>query len=198
MNDYSLRGHPRERWIYYIAAATYAVMPFIVAIEGWLGLTIAIGTFLVFSLIFYFVDQFVWRFAAVRKLFRIPDLNGRWDCKGQQIGDNGAVIQEWTAEVTIKQTWTRISIAMNSGISRSRSGPASIEFDAGHGYRLLYNYMNEPKPGQDLHTHRGTCDLLFQGSCDSADGIYFNDHSRKSSGLITLTKTNLEGQNDGN
>lgn len=189
MHDYSLRGHPRERLIFYIAAAAFSLMPLITTLKGWIGVGVAITTFAVFSVIFMLFDRFVWRTGLFRKVFRLPDLNGNWNCVGTQLDEDGNVTSEWTGSVTISQTWSRISVALQTESSRSRSGPASIECDEGHGFRLLYTYQNEPAPGQKpLAPHRGTSELIFDDNCQAADGLYFNDHNRKSFGRMKLTK----------
>lgn len=51
MNDYSLRGHPRERLIFYIAAAAFSLMPLITTLKGWLGVGFAVTTFADFSVL---------------------------------------------------------------------------------------------------------------------------------------------------
>jgi hypothetical protein len=189
MHDYSMRGHPRERLIYYLAAAAFSLMPLATTLTGWLGVGIAVGSFTLFSGLFYLFDHYAWRITPVRRLFKLPDLNGKWTCAGTQIDSSGAVTKEWQAAVTIKQTWSRLCIALQTDSSRSRSGPASIEHDEGHGYRLLYTYQNDPVPGQKpLAPHRGTCELIFNDECNLAEGVYFNDHNRQSFGRIKLTK----------
>lgn len=189
MNDYSMRGHPRERLIYYLAAATFSLMPLVTTLKGWLGVGVAVSSFTLFSLLFAAFDRYVWRLAPIRRLFGLPDLNGKWLCVGSQIDADGNVTKEWQATVTIKQTWSRLCIALQTDSSRSRSGPASIEFDEGHGYRLLYTYRNDPVPGQKpLVPHQGTCELIFTDDCASAEGVYFNDHNRQSFGRMKLTK----------
>ncbi|MFM8477035.1 MAG: hypothetical protein ACKOEO_14750 [Planctomycetaceae bacterium] len=189
MNDYSMRGHPRELLIFYLAAAAYFLLLLVATLEGWLGVGLAVSWLTLFSLLFKVIDHYVWRLALIRRLFGLPDLNGKWLCVGNQIDADGNVTKEWRATVTIKQTWSQLSIALQTDSSRSRSGPASIEFDEGHGYRLLYTYRNDPVPGQKpLVPHQGTCELIFADDCTSAEGVYFNDHNRQSFGRMKLTK----------
>ena len=190
MHDYSMRGHPRERLIFYIAAAAFSLMPLITTLQGWVGVSVAVTTFAIFSGLFLLFDRFLWRIGPFRRTCRLPDLNGKWTCAGSQIDSDGSVTNEWSADVVITQTWSRISVALQTDTSRSRSGPASIECDEGHGFRLLYTYQNDPVPGsQSLAPHKGTCELIFDEACTSADGLYFNDHNRQSFGRIKLTKT---------
>ncbi|MBL8889747.1 MAG: hypothetical protein JNL67_07190 [Planctomycetaceae bacterium] len=189
MHDYSMRGHPRERLVFLLAAAAFSLMPLATTLQGWLGVGVALSSFTLFSGLFVLFDRYLWRIGFLRRLFGLPDLNGRWSCVGAQIDTCGNKIKEWNATITIKQTWSRLSIALHNDSSRSRSGPASIESDEGHGYRLLYTYNNEPMPGDKALTpHRGACELIFNIECSSADGVYFNDHNRQSFGRMKLTK----------
>ncbi|GIW83138.1 MAG: hypothetical protein KatS3mg105_4945 [Gemmatales bacterium] len=190
MHDYSMRGHPRERLIFVLAAAAFSIMPLITTLSGWLGVGLAVTNFTIFGVLFVLFDRFVWRTWAVRRLFGLPDLNGKWICHGRQFDRNGNVTQEWEGVATIVQTWSRISVAIYTETSRSRSGPASIERDEGHGVKLVYTYQNEPAPGQpNLNPHRGTCELLFSEDCTEAIGTYFNDHNRRSFGELKLTRS---------
>ncbi|MEZ5941135.1 MAG: hypothetical protein R3C18_07075 [Planctomycetaceae bacterium] len=190
MHDYSMRGHPRERLIYFLAAAAFSIMPLITTLSGWLGVGLAATNFTLFGLLFVAFDRFIWRWWPVRRILGLPDLNGKWNCEGQQYDENGNAGRSWEGTITIVQTWSRLCVATKTETSRSRSGPASIEKDEGHGFRLLYTYQNDPMPGQpNLTPHRGTCELVFDEDCTQATGIYFNDHHRRSFGRLTLTRS---------
>lgn len=191
MHDYSMRGHPRERQIYYIALLAFSLMPLLTTLAGWVGVTKSVGTFSVFALLYVAFDKYGWRAKWVRKCLGFPDINGRWVCRGRQMNDQNETVQEWQADITIVQTWSRISVTLKTEHSTSLSGPASLCREDGHGFRLLYNYSNEPLPGEgQLRPHHGTCDLVFTDACDSATGVYFNDHNRLTFGRMTLTKQN--------
>ena len=189
MHDYSMRGHPRERLIYYLAAASFSLVPLVTSLSGWIGVTQAISTFAVFTLMFLAFDKFLWRLTWLRRLFGMPNLNGSWMCRGQRLDASGQVVQEWTAKVRIKQTWSRIAVCLQTETSTSRSGPASIAKDEGLGFRLLYSYRNDPHPGSPtMSPHDGTCDLVFDEECRTAKGIYFNDFNRQTFGRMELNK----------
>lgn len=189
MHDYSMRGHARERQIYLLAAAAFSVMPLLTSLSGWLGVSISIGTATLFGAMFWAFDRYVWRWWPLRKALGFPNLNGQWACEGQRLGTNGSVDTEWSALVTIVQTWSRIAVAMQTAQSASLSGPASLTWDDGVGFRLLYTYVNQPQPGQDtMHVHRGTCELTFDEACLKATGVYFNDHNRLTFGRMKLAR----------
>ncbi|WP_437207084.1 hypothetical protein [Planctomicrobium sp. SH664] len=189
MHDYSMRGHPRERIIFYLAIGASTLLPVITAISGWIGIGLAVTSFTLFSVLFLVFDRYLWKLSLIRRLLGLPDLNGKWHCQGERFDSDGNPAQTWTGTVTIKQTWSRLSVAICTDTSRSTSGPASITADDGHGIRLLYNYQNEPRPGQPvLSPHHGTCELIFDEACTSATGMYFNDHNRRSFGQMKLTR----------
>jgi hypothetical protein len=131
----------------------------------------------------------VWHWWPVRKSLGFCDLNGLWKCEGQRLNPDGSTENAWVGEVTIVQTWSRISITLKTAQSISRSGPASLVKEDGVGYCMLYTYSNEPEPDQaDLHIHRGTCELRFAEDCSEANGFYFNDRHRLTFGRMKLTK----------
>jgi hypothetical protein len=189
MHDYSVRGHARERQIYLLAAVAFSVMPLLTSLSGWIGVSISIGTATIFGIVFWLFDRLVWRWWPVRKALGFCDLNGKWNVTGQRLNSDGTVANEWTAALTIVQTWSRISVVLTTGQSISRSGPASLTCEDGIGHCLLYTYMNDPEPNQpNLKIHRGTCELRFANSCSEATGVYFNDQHRLTFGRMKLTK----------
>ncbi|MBS0207198.1 MAG: hypothetical protein JSS49_30345 [Planctomycetes bacterium] len=195
MHDYSVRGHARERQIYLLAALAFTVMPLLTSLSGWIGVSISIGTATVFGLVFWFFDRFVWRWWPIRKLLGFCDLNGIWDVDGQRLNPDGSIASEWTGQLTIVQSWSRIAIALKTGQSLSRSGPASLTREEGVGHFLLYNYMNDPEPNQaGLQMHRGTCELRFAENCNEGAGVYFNDQHRLTFGRMALKKRSSAGK----
>lgn len=189
MHDYSMRGHARERQIYWLAAAAFSVMPLLASLSGWVGVTISIGTATVFGIVFWLFDRYVWRWWPVRKWLGFCNINGKWDCSGHRLNPDGSVANEWSGEMTIVQTWSRIAISLSTTQSVSRSGPACLTRDEGLGFSMLYTYTNDPAPNQPaLHIHRGTCELRFADSCSEGSGIYFNDQHRLTFGRMRLTK----------
>lgn len=117
----------------------------------------------------------------------LPDLNGRWRVTGQtsfvdplagaRSGQGAAmrfiaaglgkwhrrqppptVMSRWEAAATIAQTWSELSVFLEteSSSSASRSGSILINQDGGLP-TLTYEYLNTPKPGarQTMQIHRG-------------------------------------------
>lgn len=195
MNDYSMHGHARERQIYWLAAVAFSVMPLLTSLSGWLGVTISVGTATVFGLLFWLFDRHVWRWWPVRVWLGFPNLNGTWKCVGHRLNDDGSSEEEWQGDMSIIQTWSRLSATLRTGRSLSKSGPASLIREDGVGYCLLYTYVNEPEPNQaDLHIHRGTCELRFDDTCAEATGFYFTDRHRLTFGRLTLSKQAVNGK----
>ncbi len=189
MNDYSVRGHARERQIYWLAALAFSAMPLLKSLSGWVGVTISVGTASLFAGIFWLFDRKVWRWSPVLKFLGFCDLNGTWDVVGQRLNPDGSTESDWSGQMTIVQTWSRIAIVLKSSQSRSISGPASLSREEGFGFRLLYTYSNEPEPDQPaLRNHRGTCELVFSETCSDGTGVYFNDQQRLTFGRMQLKK----------
>ncbi|GGI27356.1 MULTISPECIES: hypothetical protein [Bradyrhizobium] len=71
---------------------------------------------------------------------------------------------------------------------------AALICDDAEGYRLLYNYRNDPAIGEvDLRSHLGSCMLIFSKDLESAEGEYFNGHGRFTFGTISLKRDHGKG-----
>lgn len=134
-------------------------------------------------------DTWAWRSSPMLKVLKIPDLNGDWECAGTTLGPDGAVLHQWTAVVTISQTWEKIRVYLNTGQSRSASVSAALLNEPGCGHRLMYSYRNEPKIGEpELNPHVGYCELVFDQPLAAAEGDYFNNKGRVTFGRMALTR----------
>ncbi|HDR9128372.1 TPA: hypothetical protein QDB31_005467 [Burkholderia vietnamiensis] len=143
----------------------------------------------VYAFLYWLFDRRVWKLSYVAKLLRVPDLSGTWSCVGQAINPDGSLGSAWTAEIVIVQSWDRVRIRLKTAQSASNSVTAAIVYDEADGYRLMYNYKNEPNIDQvDLSAHRGFAELTFDRNLESAVGEYFNGHGRFTYGTMKLTR----------
>lgn len=142
-----------------------------------------ISTFgVVFIALFYLFDRHLWK-SKLSKLSKIPNINGDWEGK-IETSHNGR--EEIDVKVTIKQTWSSISIILETANSRSKSEVASISMSKS---RLVYQYFNEPSFSsvKTLHKHYGITMLDFKGN-DILKGFYFTDRDRQTHGDINLKR----------
>src|SRR5262249_53247387 len=114
------------------------------------------GTFTLYGLSYELFRRRLWRLQPVRTLcrIRVPNLEGHWRGVLKSSFDEHAAKHSVT--VDIKQTWTDISVRLNSEHSCSRSLIGAITVDDED--VLFYEYLNEPRAGSvgTMHTHRGT------------------------------------------
>lgn len=144
----------------------------------------------VFLGLYWFFDTCCWKWGCIRRHLLVPNLNGTWACDGLSMFRRGRRVDyPWTAEITIRQSWTRIIVRQRGAKSKSRSVAASLRHEPGAGYRLIYQYENEPELGEpELDRHFGTCDLVFDEDGETADGRYFTDWPRMTAGQMLLTR----------
>lgn len=197
MHDYSIDKHPKEKIIFWLAFLAILSTPYIrnlldfviQYLGGYDGLVVAMPAIAIFAAIYNLFNAYLWKLSWLRKFLLVPDLNGTWKCKGKTILKNGATSDfEWTGDITIIQSWSKISILFQ-GKSGSKSISASLYEEKGVGYKLLYQYKNDPKVTEtDLHVHTGTAELTFDPSCKEAIGHYYTDHNRNTVGSIHLKK----------
>lgn len=136
-------------------------------------------------------------FAFERRFWKLPIFQG-WLVPFPSLAGNwkGTINYKWNnvdnnkdINLTIRQTFLRIQIIVETdeSISRSICGSFDIERMRGRQY-LIYSYLNEPKAmvRDRSQIHYGTAMLEFNDRGDSLKGSYWTD--RKSVGDIILTK----------
>ena len=144
---------------------------------------------LIYGGLYWLFDQHVWKLPRLSKLLKVPDLTGTWVCHGQTLKADGTPDRDWSAELAIVQSWDRLRVRLKTAQSTSQSIAAALVYDQADGYRLLYNYRNEPGIGQPhLSGHRGSAELLFSPDLKSAKGEYFNGHGRYTFGTMQLER----------
>ena len=147
---------------------------------------------LIYMGLYWIFESRIWKWRRLSDLLKVPDLSGTWDCKGETLSEGRAV---WVGEVTIVQSWDKLRVRLKTDQSGSNSVAAALVFDqADGGFRLLYNYKNEPRIGEaELKGHRGSAELIFASDLQIAEGEYFNGHGRYTYGTIKLTRRGKHG-----
>lgn len=199
LHDYAIDRHPKQKVVYFLAFAAIVVAPYV---NSWLALLLdgadtsklplatAVPVATLFGGIFWLFNQYLWRWAPIRKFLLVPDLNGTWTCIGKTITKEGQPFEfDWTAKITIVQSWSRMQISLATERSRSGSVAASLSNEHADGFKLIYYYKNDPAVTErDLHRHGGSCQLLFDPACQSATGSYFTDQERATVGTMSLRR----------
>ena len=144
--------------------------------------------------LYWWFDTRAWKQPTLAKLLKVPDLAGAWHCDGQTVNADKTPGFKWECEVTIVQSWDKLRVRLRTQQSGSNSIAAALVFDQADGFRLLYNYKNEPKIGEpELTAHRGSAELTFSHDLQSAEGEYFNGHGRFTFGTMRLTRSKSNG-----
>lgn len=147
------------------------------------------GAGVVFMVLYWLFDQYIWRWSYLSNLLKVPDLGGDWHCTGQTLNPDGTPSYAWSGTVTIIQSWDKLRVRLKTAQSGSNSITAALIWDKADGYRLLYNYRNDPKIGEtELKSHLGFADLIFAKDRQSAEGEYFNGHGRFTFGTMLLRR----------
>lgn len=202
-HEYSILGHNRAvigRHLGTVAAAiasaSVLLFGFVVELVGALGVPSIppiilwpVTAGVIFSLVHWAFNRFVWRWTRVVAWLKIPDLNGEWHCAGLTLNESKEVQHEWQGTVTICQSWEKLWLNLKTSQSSSHSEAAALIREPNGGFRLMYRYRNDPKIDErELHAHVGFAELLFDPSLKSADGDYFNNKGRYTFGTIKLTR----------
>lgn len=148
-----------------------------------------VGAGAVYAVLYWLFDRHMWKLPALSGVLRVPNLSGKWRCDGQTINPDKTAGYTWQGEVTIIQIWDRLRVRLRTAQSGSNSIAAALVYEEADGFRLMYNYINEPNIDQpELAAHRGFADLTFAKNLQTADGEYFNGHGRFTFGTMHLSR----------
>jgi len=142
--------------------------------RGYITLIWAGSPLATYGMLFWFFDNFFWRFPIINKLINIPNLNGTYEGKLKSSYDNFKNTVNFT--LTIKQTFNKIVVKLKTGTSESESLSAFLKRE-GTTALLVYNYHNEPTTVEKatLNEHKGTAWLKFDLVKNTFEGRYYTD-----------------------
>ncbi|WP_261881946.1 pancortin-3 [Vibrio pelagius] len=201
MHDYAIFGHSRTtigRWLgvasITLSGGASSLFAWAQTASGW---TVFAGASLTAAFIYFVLHLLFDKYAWKLPFFKIPDLNGVWEVRGETLEEDGKVRFPWTAQIDIEQTWEKIAICLKTSQSSSESYTATISKKAGTngGWVLHYSYANTPEAGQyhELNAHKGYCEVIIDKALTSGEANYFNSNGRRTFGKMYLTR---EGLND--
>jgi hypothetical protein len=144
-----------------------------------------IGAGTIYAVLYWLFDRHIWKWPRLAGLLRVPNLAGKWRCIGQTVNPDKTPGWTWRGEVTIAQSWDRIRVRLSTEQSGSNSVSASLAYDEAAGFRLMYNYRNDPNIDEpELQSHSGFAELIFSPDLATASGEYFNGHGRYTFGTM--------------
>ena len=204
-HEYALIGGMNRsqvgRWLGVVAATVSAGCVFVlltlVDLAQSFGLNAAlppsilslVGAATVFTVLYWVLDRHAWKWQALGLLLKVPDLGGKWECKGETLNPDGSLKFTWDGTLTIIQSWDRLRVHLKTATSGSNSVNAAIVSDPVEGFVLLYHYKNDPRIGEpELRVHRGCAELKFSHDRLTASGEYFNGYGRDTFGRMQLKK----------
>ena len=155
---------------------------------AWWITTPSFGAF--YTVFYWLFDRHVWRFKSLHLLglVKIPDLNGKWVGSIDSSYGNGGSTQ--TVSLSITQTWSRITIRLDSDYSNSYSEAVTIRNLDLDTPELVYVYWNEPKSlaMDSMEAHRGTA--ILELSSNMLIGSYYTGRGRREIGTIKVARAN--------
>lgn len=118
-----------------------------------------------------------WRFSS------IPDIRGTWVGYARSSHNEGTY---HPVLLYIHQTWTKISVILETTSSRSSSTMASLNTRESQEAGLKYEYLNEPRAHEvvTMNSHRGNAHLRLSPDGKRLEGDYFTGRGRQNIGSL--------------
>lgn len=149
----------------------------------------------VFGILYGFFNKYWWRKKWIRFILRVctPDLNGVWNGEYESSYRQNENTNEKTigsTTMTIRQSWTKISIESNNGKSNSYSVIAGILCNYHKGIVLKFEYENDSDRNMEdsMKAHTGFNTLKCKLETNELEGTYYNDKNRQTYGTLKYTR----------
>ena len=201
MHGYIINGKRRHSAIFWLAVIsvlvglglTYWIDLILSKLETMKGTQIivllysaifGVGSGAIFTLLYYLFDNFFWKI----KIFGNIDLSGKYQCEGVSKDKSQKEKDRFVGTITIKQTWTKISVNLKTDKSHSDSFMAKISQNGVGDLRLDYCYTNNTNQTNIdmVSRHTGTATIIFSSEIK---GKYYNQpDDRMRYGELVLTK----------
>src|SRR6266699_5011206 len=152
-------------------------------IPWWIDAPAVMGFYGLFHNLF---DNILWRVQLGPVRFSsIPDIRVVWAGKIKSSYNNGVEIP---VVFYIRQTWSKLSIQLETDNSRSFSTMAALNTDEATECFLRYEYLNEPAVfgAVSMQSHRGTGHLYISSDNKAMNGDYYTGRGRQNMGTIVL------------
>lgn len=194
MHKYSVEKCPKTKITALIAILSVFLSSIIKFIFSTFNITFfSIGTLAIFGILYFIYSRWIWNIPCIKKLLKYPDLNGSWKISGMSCNQNNDQREPWEGILTIIQTWDKVLITLKTekSYSTSKSTEGTLKYIDGVGYTLSYKYLNKPNSDapRDMHSHVGSCELIFDQDVLTATGDYFNNgRDRQTHGSMRLIK----------
>lgn len=170
-------------------AAAYAwgalTRAFALNVPWWLDAPAVFGFY---GLLYSLYDRWLWRVLPFRLVHGIPNLNGRYKVTIRSSHDDH--VKPIEASAAIVQSWSQISIRLETETSSSTNGVAWLSDAPGEGFTITYVYTNKPESGAParLRGHEGTASVTFDPNGRGV-GSYYSGRDRKKHGSLLFERS---------
>lgn len=198
MHTYATDSKDRETiplWLAALAVANALLLNHLLRalnlqIPWWIDAPSVMGFYGLFYTIF---NNYLWRFRFKSIcLSEIPDIRGTWiGCVKSSYG-GGAEVQG--VLLYVRQNWSKLSVQVETGNSRSFSTMAVVNTHNSSESGLKYEYISEPGALsiQTMQTHRGTASLRLSPDGFTLKGEYYTGRGRQNIGEMIFRKVSSQ------
>lgn len=192
MHNYTTDAKDRKSiplWLAFLAVAATLLLNYVLKalslkVPWWIDAPSVMGFY---GLIYTLFDQFIWQLQLGYVRFsEIPNIQGTWVGVIRSSYNGGTEVRG--VLLYIRQTWTKISIQLETDKSRSCSTMAAVNTEKFSEAGLKYEFMNEPSALsiQTMQPHRGTTHLRLTPDGITLKGDYFTGRGRQNIGEMVF------------
>lgn len=132
------------------------------------------------ALVFTLWERFIWKWKAMRYFTGVPLIAGTWrgDLVSSYIHPDGTSVPPIPTVIYISQSASRWTVTLFTGESKSTSEHAKLIHDPDGRWRLIWQYVNTPRPAvrDRSERHKGAAEVYIGAQPgEGLEGSYFTD-----------------------
>lgn len=143
---------------------------------------------MVFSLIKWLFEKYLWRTQLINKFLGVPDLNGTWEGVLESSYKKNGINVKVDMTLEIEQTWSRIKCTSIFPNSKSYSDLVCLDSEGPKGTTLKFTFTNHSEDlDLGLPQFAGYNELRLNDA-NTLDGTYYTQREPSTKGTILLVR----------
>lgn len=184
MIRYSIDRSIRMYIYFLIAVFSISISPYISFIENIIGYRLAITPFMIFCIVFWIFNSYLWSLTFFSFLLKIPNLSGKWEGTiTLPITDNREKEEILNVVLLVTQNWSTIDLVLKGPETISTALMAHISINNPKNIFVKWVYQVKGRTGleQINQSSEGVTklSLISDGNIPKLEGYYYSILGRK-------------------
>ena len=193
MIRYSIDKNYRIYVYFLIAFISISISPHVKYLDKLLNYKFAVTPFMLFCIVFWIFNNYLWSFPGINNILRVPNLNGKWQgtitLPITKFRDKEKIVN---VQLFVTQSWSMIDLVLKGPETISSALIAHISLNNPKNIIIKWIYQVKGRTGLETvnQSSEGVTELSYviNGSTQTMEGYYYSNIGRR--GYLQFKKLN--------